>query len=798
MSSFIDKLNVDISIVKRVLIGLFVFMVLFLFVLLVRKTFAEVEPVKEVNFYSENTSYKNGVGGSFKINEEVKWLTKNEAEVNIKLDTNPYENGKAKDIILVVNDGNFVSRNSYNSLKDGLKEDISKMLKNGNHISLITYNSVATTRVKYSDNYNELINNINNLKINSGTNYYDALCRVDELLKNKNSDREVVVVMIMNSYPTLNSPLEVNEYNYLKENYKNLNIVGIQYDLGDKIIDNIKNISDNSYIANIDNIEKVVNTTSKIPINYENINIEEFINDEYFDIDSEITTSIGKTNINKNKITWNIDNQLISGFSASLNFKIKLNNKYSDVDGIFDVSKNIKIKSKIGDNKEEFSDKKTPIIKNYYDVIYDPNAPKGCVLKKIPNTKSYSIFDTVKLDKQELECSGYQFKGWEIVDKVNTINDDYFIIGEDNVLVRGTWSKIKVSLSMEGSIHKSLSIFELLKSNEIKDSYSNGIHSMSNTKKPIYYYKGNSNNNLIFAGFCWKIVRSTNTEGVKIIYNGVQSNNQCVNPYDSYMMNKYNFNKYSNSLSDLSYMYGQKATIGKISNGNYLFSKNVTYQNGVYKLDESLENITSKTKYSCLSDKDTCSKVYYITSYDDNNIYYLTLNGEKDINELLSKVFENSHNSYIKYYVDNWYKNNIYRYRNYLEDTTYCNDRSVDNNFEFETYNRVKDKNLSLSCSKNDSFSVSEKIGNGALTYPVGLLSIDEYILSSGALDNGDKFYLMSPYKYDGNSYVYKGKDKEIVTNNNTNVRPVISLRGNVKIVDGMGTKDNPYIIKLI
>ena len=39
----------------------------------------------------------------------------------------------------------------------------------------------------------------------------------------------------------------------------------------------------------------------------------------------------------------------------------------------------------------------------------------------------------------------------------------------------------------------------------------------------VYYYKGNvQNNNVLFGGFCWKIVRTTETGGVKIVYNGVQ------------------------------------------------------------------------------------------------------------------------------------------------------------------------------------------------------------------------------------------------------------------------------------
>ena len=42
-----------------------------------------------------------------------------------------------------------------------------------------------------------------------------------------------------------------------------------------------------------------------------------------------------------------------------------------------------------------------------------------------------------------------------------------------------------------------------------------------NDAYPIYYYRGDvDNNNVLFGDFCWKIVRTTNTGGVKLIYNG--------------------------------------------------------------------------------------------------------------------------------------------------------------------------------------------------------------------------------------------------------------------------------------
>lgn len=44
----------------------------------------------------------------------------------------------------------------------------------------------------------------------------------------------------------------------------------------------------------------------------------------------------------------------------------------------------------------------------------------------------------------------------------------------------------------------------------------------------IYYYRGAViNNYVLFKNYCWQIVRTTDTEGVKMIYSGVASNGKC-------------------------------------------------------------------------------------------------------------------------------------------------------------------------------------------------------------------------------------------------------------------------------
>ena len=65
---------------------------------------------------------------------------------------------------------------------------------------------------------------------------------------------------------------------------------------------------------------------------------------------------------------------------------------------------------------------------------------------------------------------------------------------------------------------------------------------------PVYYYKGNvQNNNVLFAGFCWKIVRTTETGGVKIVYNGVQKDEVPISPIEQ--------SSYTNISNDATYPY---------------------------------------------------------------------------------------------------------------------------------------------------------------------------------------------------------------------------------------------------
>ena len=59
---------------------------------------------------------------------------------------------------------------------------------------------------------------------------------------------------------------------------------------------------------------------------------------------------------------------------------------------------------------------------------------------------------------------------------------------------------------------------------KLLDDYenNNGVKKTTDENgKEVYYYAGNvTNNNLVFNNYCWKMVRTTETDGVKLLYNG--------------------------------------------------------------------------------------------------------------------------------------------------------------------------------------------------------------------------------------------------------------------------------------
>ena len=274
-----------------------------------------------------------------------------------------------------------------------------------------------------------------------------------------------------------------------------------------------------------------------------------------------------------------------------------------------------------------------------------------------------------------------------------------------------------------------------------------------------YYYRGNVTNNYVkFADKYWRIVRINGDGTVRVIYDGTSAHANGESSSDR-QIGTSAFNSSYNDNAYVGYMYG------KTGASNY------------------------------------------------------------------ADAHANTNDSTIKAYIDNWYKKNILGTANeeYLADNVFCNDRSISSNKPSSSYNNLGygtnatayrwyyepwssggyNSNMRLTCpQQNDAFTVSDTTkGNGALTYPVGLLSTDEIVLAGGWSGNNSGYYLYSgqfwwassPLYFSGNNANVRdvasggtASDGDRVDDSYGGVRPVFNLKAEV-LTYGNGTMNNPY-----
>ena len=365
--------------------------------------------------------------------------------------------------------------------------------------------------------------------------------------------------------------------------------------------------------------------------------------------------------------------------------------------------------------------------------------------------------------------------------------------------------------------------------------------------KDVYYYAGNiTNNNLILNNYCWKMVRTTETNGIKLIYNGLyKEDTKCNNTgKDVYIdSNGTQFNTDRDSLADVGYMYGTvyaKLVKSASEFGTYYYGSDVTWNGTRYTLSNAergaIANMYSKLSskhYTCLSTSTRCSTVYYISYVGTlpggsvEHAYYITLkNGKKIENAIDEMLNYNTTNSNIKTVIDNWYSTNMTNITNYLENAIYCNNRYITNlstsawnpsggSITTDLYfNDFDEKNLRLTCQdKEDQFTLKVDsggtlgYGNNALDYPVGLLTTKEaklafYGSSTNYLNNNGKYWLMSPYSYYYDDAGIRGQrygelSAILTSTSGYGARPAISLKQNILITGGTGEIEDPYTVAL-
>ena len=324
------------------------------------------------------------------------------------------------------------------------------------------------------------------------------------------------------------------------------------------------------------------------------------------------------------------------------------------------------------------------------------------------------------------------------------------------------------------------------------DTNGKGLYYTTNSSKTengerVYYFRGDVENNYFKTGrYCWRIVRTVEDGSVRLRYGGEVNNGECPQTGTNVSVTSAVFNDLPYDNAYLGYMYG-------------------TAESSTYGLTHT--NSISSTIKIVLD-------AWYNSATTSNQECY---NGSS-IDCDFSASFRFS------------------RYTDVIADTPYCNDRSIGTGgtiggtlyteFGYDTNSTMYAagrrfatngptgttfgntySDPTYKCSQNnDKFTVSNRIGNGSLTNPLGLLTVDEasyagIILgtenSTNYLNTGETYWLMSPIQYNEGGYIYTiypdGSGMPDPTFNIYAVLPAISLNSTSNIDGGNGSYDSPY-----
>ena len=459
-------------------------LIILLLITILPNSFASLTPVKSISFESEKLSYEKNDAGSYKITKQAEWIGKGKARITFQVDTKELlKENINTDIILIIDTSGSMVGNKLDKVKSDSIDLINKILDNKeNKIAIIEFNTNAAILSDFTNNTSELTDKINNLQATGETNYYQALMKLDEVLQNhiKEENKELISLFITDGYPGKDNPNQIGQYQYLKNQYPDLNIYGIQYEMGSTVLDAIRDISDKQFIANMSTLNNVLIDAAVPKYLYSTFEIIDYVNSNYFNIENkeDITTSTGKVSLDKEtgKVTWSLDG-LASGNSATMTIDAYLEDKYINEFNLYKTNIKEEVTSEIDGIKEDIRESSTPILSNRFTVSYDENTPDGCKVKEsIPKNKQYSVFEPVKIEDTNLTCEGYSFQGWEIVNKedVSMIGNSNFISNGNDITIRAIWSKVSLNKSMEGTVQE---VNPVLKARDNNEFWSNNYRS---------------------------------------------------------------------------------------------------------------------------------------------------------------------------------------------------------------------------------------------------------------------------------------------------------------------------------
>jgi len=824
--------------------------------------------------------------GSWRINTSAKWTSSKTAKVTLNVDPRMKTDGRAKDVILVLDISGSMVGEKLSKVVTSSKELVNYLLSNDrNRVAIVTFESSSSMVEGFSNNKEEIFSKLDAIVTDGCTNYNAALQNVATVMEGyiKEDDKDVVTLFLTDGYPNEEAPNQSGTYEMLKDKFPYMTINGIQYEMGNEMIEELTQVTDSQWLANQETISHILFEATVSPITYEKFVMTNYINNDYFNINSvdDIKVTKGTVNLEEEagnpKITWNLGaNSYTTGTPAKMEINVTLKDENVGVDGFYPTNKKQSVTYKLPEgNEQTVNNSSTPVLKNTYEVVYDMNAPAGCTLDPAVKEK-HSVYENVAKKTTELSCDGYLFKGWEIDQNdskgLQKANEDIFTMPEHDVTIRATWTKHSIFKTMDGSVFEGTSLYKVLENEAKEGTYAKeytDVHQDSfagtGDKKIYHYYAADTaaattiqnKNNVIFAGVCWQMIRTTDTGGVKMIYNGNAENNQCLDTRGDH----------------LGYASGEYVTMSSSwwNRQDYIHGTDYTYNASTktFTLSGTTSTVTlgsadSIGKYTCQSrTSSTCSILYYVEGADDaSRVYVLKLDGTSHYSQLGTIPFHkfrsspadigymnsvryqaatkaevgtqpsyeyypdhyiflkdnanveaalrrminaddvNTNNSTIKSAVDAWYAKRLTNYTGYIEDTIYCNNRSVTSlggwdpsGNKNELLHFKEESTTDLSCNNiTDKFSTLNS--KAPLKYPIGLITASELKLMGVAADTGWEYWTASPVRFEPEYALAYNSNGETPVSEALGVRPVISLIPGIEYTDGDGSMRSPYLIE--
>ena len=660
-------------------LGIFTICVLILFI---SNSFAVEVPVETTSFTSSNINYDSGESGAWKITRTASWISKNKAKVVYDLKTNPSETSLPVDYVLVV-DGSLNEHDaSFSAPLKTLLNNMHHYNNINNRVAVIGFNDKAEILTDFTNDdtgTNTVLDNFlsASAQANKEISYYAAFKALSEFMENYTSDGAniIKVIFVTDGKPVIDSPKEVSLYQDLKEKYPELSVLGIQYSMGNEVVDAIKNVSDAQVVADKDNALDVI---PNIYLGYEDDNYDSFVFDDYFRAPftvDEVSVTRGVASINNEySVEWNLNDssQFVAGASARMTVYFNVSNEYT-VGDIIPISDTTTVNYSFVGGEKQDSDTNSPTLATGFKVNYDSNAPSGCVVSNMPSSDVVGIYNIVRPTTVVPKCKGYLFKEWKLVtSNITTNNDDSFNMPYKDVTYKATWSKASLNKSVDGTVAEKATLYGVLRDEvsnggavkEYTGKHQDSISGVGSSK--IYYYTANNDtsgaeilnkNNVLFAGMCWQMIRTTDTGDVRMIYNGaVDSNGSCG--------------------TDRKGQYAFSGIEAITLNSEHYYGTDYTYDSILKKFKAAGNKLAIDTanpssligSYTCLNTQKnvSCSTLYQVLYVEDSKIYAAAIKSSNIYNSIGTSIFNNlyGYNSEMGYMYNGNYPGNTYEISN--------------------------------------------------------------------------------------------------------------------------------------